>query len=222
MTKGIVFDMDGVLFDTERVCDMVWMEISEEIGFAEGKTALKNCVGLNRKDEVAYFAKNHPEVDFAWFIAQLSCRMQKWLDENGMPIKTGTRELFTWLRENMWKVGLATSTRRVSVMHHLEMTGLTEMFDTIVTGDRVEKGKPDPEIYLTACRELGLDPAVTYAVEDSRNGLRAAHDAGMMAILVPDTVAPTEEMLGIAYRVEESLLGVLEYLQKIEENMAND
>ncbi len=216
MAKGIVFDMDGVLFDTERVCSIVWMEISEEIGFAEGKTALKNCVGLNRKDEAAYFAKNHPEVDFEWFIEQLSCRMQKWLDENGMPVKTGARELLTWLRENMWKVGLATSTRRVSVMRHLEMTGLTEMFDTIVTGDRVEKGKPNPEIYLTACRELGLNPAETYAVEDSRNGVRAAHDAGMMTILVPDTIAPTEEMLRNAFRVESTLLDVLTYLQENE------
>lgn len=214
MTRGIVFDMDGVLFDTERVCNIVWMEISGEIGFSGGETALKNCVGLNRKDEAAYFAENHPEVDFEWFIEQLSRRMKKWLDEKGVPVKTGTRELLTWLRENQWKVGLATSTRRVSVMHHLEMTGLTAMFDTIVTGDRVEKGKPNPEIYLTACRELGLVPAETYAVEDSRNGLRAAHDAGMKAILVPDLVEPTEEMLGIAYRVEESLLGVMEYLKR--------
>ncbi|MBQ8515486.1 MAG: HAD family phosphatase [Ruminococcus sp.] len=216
MEKGIVFDMDGVLFDTERVCNIVWMDISREIGFSEGEAALKSCVGLNRRDEAAYFAAHHPEVDFEWFIDQLSCRMQRWLDENGMPIKTGTRALLTWLRENMWKVGLATSTRRVSVMHHLERTELTAMFDTIVTGDRVEKGKPNPEIYLTACRELGLDPAETYAVEDSRNGLRAAHDAGMKAILVPDLIEPTEEMLGLAYRVEESLLDVMAYLKKAE------
>ena len=139
--------------------------------------------------------------------------MLKWLDENGMPVKTGTRELLTWLRENLWKVGLATSTRKVSVMHHLEMTGLTEMFDEIVTGDMVEKGKPDPEIYLTACEKLGTRPEETYAVEDSRNGLVSAHSAGMMAILVPDTTVPTEEMLSIAYRKEESLLDVMEYFK---------
>ncbi len=213
MGKAIVFDMDGVLFDTERVCDMVWMEISDEIGFEKGADALKNCVGLNRKSEAEYFAANHPEVDFEWFVMQLSARMQKWLDENGMPVKTGTRELLTWLRENLWKVGLATSTRKVSVMHHLEMTGLTEMFDEIVTGDMVEKGKPDPEIYLTACEKLGTRPEETYAVEDSRNGLVSAHNAGMMAILVPDTTVPTEEMLRIAYRKEESLLDVMEYFK---------
>ena len=213
MGKAIVFDMDGVLFDTERVCDMVWMEISREIGFEKGADALKNCVGLNRKSEAEYFAANHPEVDFEWFVTQLSARMQKWLDENGMPVKMGTRELLTWLRENLWKVGLATSTRKVSVMRHLEMTGLTEMFDEIVTGDMVEKGKPDPEIYLTACEKLGTHPEETYAVEDSRNGLVSAHNAGMMAILVPDTTVPTEEMLSIAYRKENTLLDVMEYLK---------
>ncbi len=220
MGRAIVFDMDGVLFDTERVCDMVWMEISHEIGFEKGADALKNCVGLNRKSEAEYFAANHPEVDFEWFAAQLSQRMKKWLDENGMPVKTGTRELLTWLRKKMWKVGLATSTRKVSVMHHLEMTGLTEMFDEIVTGDMVEKGKPDPEIYLTACRRLGTQPEETYAVEDSRNGLVSAHRAGMMAILVPDTTVPTEEMLSIAYRQEETLLDVMLYFeQNVEGNI---
>lgn len=120
----------------------------------------------------------------------------------------------------MWKVGLATSTRKVSVMHHLEMTGLTEMFDEIVTGDMVEKGKPDPEIYLTACRRLGTQPEETYAVEDSRNGLVSAHRAGMMAILVPDTTVPTEEMLSIAYRQEETLLDVMLYFeQNVEGNI---
>lgn len=215
MTKAIVFDMDGVIFDTERVCDMVWMEISREIGFENGEIALKACVGMNRKSEAEYFAANHPEVDFEWFAAELSSRMLSWLDTNGMPIKTGAREFLTWLRENLWKTALATSTRRSSVMHHLEAAGLSDMFDVIVTGDMVKSGKPHPEIYLTACEKLGVDPSETYAVEDSRNGLRSAHDAGMMAILVPDTTVPTEEMLEIAYRIENTLLDVRDHISSL-------
>ncbi len=212
MTKAIVFDMDGVIFDTERVCDMVWMELSREIGFEKGEIALKNCVGMNRQSEREYFASNHPEVDFEWFASELSARMLRFLDENGMPVKKGARELLTWLRTDMWKVGLATSTRRSSVMHHLESAQLTDMFDEIVTGDTVAHGKPHPEIYLTACARLGVEPNETYAVEDSRNGLISAHDAGLMAILVPDTTVPTEEMLAAAFRVEEDLLMVRDFL----------
>ncbi len=213
MTKAIVFDMDGVIFDTERICDMVWMELSREIGFKNGEIALKNCVGMNRQGEREYFAANHPDVDFEWFAAELSARMLRYLDENGMPVKKGARELLTWLHTNMWKVGLATSTRRTSVMHHLESAQLTDMFDEIVTGDTVTYGKPHPEIYLTACKRLGVRPHETYAVEDSRNGLRSACDAGMMAILVPDTTVPTEEMLSAAYRIEDDLLMVRDFLE---------
>ena len=214
MSKAIVFDMDGVLFDTERVCRIVWMNIAEEIGFKEAETALKNCTGLNRKSEAEYFAKNHPEVDFEAFISRLSREFTEWIHKNGMPVKTGTRELLTWLRENMWKTALATSSRMESALHHLDMTGLRDMFDEIITGDIVEKGKPDPEIYLTACEKLGSDPGETYAVEDSRNGLWSAYNAGMKAILVPDLIEPTEDMLRIAYRKEDTLLGVLDFLKR--------
>ncbi len=216
MTQAIVFDMDGVIFDTERVCEIIWMEISREIDFHEGAYALKNCMGMNRKSEAEYFALHHPQVDFAWFAKQLSSRMLRWLDENGTPVKTGARELLTWLRENQWKVALATSTRRSSAIHHLDATGLTSFFDVIVTGDTVTCGKPHPEIYLTACEKLGVNPAETFAVEDSRNGLKSAADAHMMPIFVPDKMQPTDEMYHLAYRTEKNLLDVRNFLQSMD------
>lgn len=216
MAKAIVFDMDGVLFDTERIFEMVSLDISREIGFENGEIAIKNCIGLNRESQRRYFEENHPEVDFEWFINRLSRDFTAWTDRNGIPLKAGTREILTWLRENMWKTAMATSSRMEAALHHLNMTGLREMFDEIITGDAVERGKPDPEIYLTACKRLGADPAETYAIEDSRNGLYSAHNAGMMAILVPDIIEPTEDMLEIAYRKEETLLDVMEFLKRAE------
>ncbi len=212
MAKAIVFDMDGVLFDTEMICGKVWRVIFEDMKLENTENALKDCTGLNRKSEEEYFKMHYPQVDFECFINRLSKGFNQWVEENGMPIKTGTRELLTWLRGNMWKTALATSTRRESALHHLKMTGLIDMFDAIVTGDVVEKGKPDPEIYLTACEKLGVKPEDTYAVEDSRNGLYSAYNAGMKAILVPDTIEPTEDMLEIAYRKEDTLLDVMEFL----------
>lgn len=216
MVKAIVFDMDGVLFDTEMICGKVWREIFKDMGLENAENALKDCTGLNRKSEEEYFKVHYPHVAFECFINRLSEGFNAWVEENGMPIKTGARELLTWLRGNMWKTALATSTRRESAVHHLKMTGLIDMFDEIVSGDMVEKGKPDPEIYLTACKKLGVMPEDTYAVEDSRNGLHSAYNAGMKAILVPDTIEPTNDMLNIAYRKEKTLLGVMEFL-KMEE-----
>lgn len=213
MAKAIVFDMDGVLFDTEMVCNIVWTDIFKEIGIENPEITIKNCTGLNRKSEEEYFAKHHPDIDFEWFINRSSEKFGKWLDENGIPMKTGTRELLTWLKGNMWKTALATSSRRETALHHLNATGLTEMFDKIITGDVVTKGKPDPEIYLKACDMLGVLPSETYAVEDSRNGLWSAYNAGMKAILVPDLIEPTEDMLNIAYKKEDNLLDVIEFLK---------
>lgn len=217
MGKAIVFDMDGVLFDTERICGIVWMEICKEIGFKDGEIALKNCTGLNRESERRYFEEHHPDIDFEWFINRLTKDFTAYTDRNGIPLKTGTRELLTWLKGNMWKTAMATSSRMEAALHHLEMTGLREMFDEIITGDMVKKGKPDPEIYLTACEKLCVKPEETYAVEDSRNGLHSANNAGMRAILVPDLIEPTEDMLEIAYRREETLLDVLEFLKRAEQ-----
>lgn len=216
MAKAIVFDMDGVLFDTEMICGKVWRELFKDMGLENAENALKDCTGLNRKSEEEYFKIHYPQVDFECFINRLSKGFNKWVDENGMPVKTGTRELLTWLRENMWKTALATSSRRESAVHHLEMTELMNMFDEIISGDMVENGKPHPEIYLTACEKLGVHPEDTYAVEDSRNGLHSAHNAGMKAILVPDTIEPTEDMLKIAYSKEETLLGVMKLLKNEE------
>ncbi len=216
MEKAIVFDMDGVLFDTERVCNIIWMELFRELHLENAETAMKACVGMNRKGEAAYFAEHYPEVDFDRFADRLSGGILRWLDENGTPVMKGAREILTWLRENMWKTALASSSRLSSIEHHLKDTGLYEMFDVIVAGDMVTNGKPHPEIYLTACQRLNADPATTYAVEDSRNGLISAYDAGMMTILVPDTIEPTPEMLEIAYRTEKDLLCVRDYLASLE------
>lgn len=216
MAKAIVFDMDGVLFDTERICGIVWMKICDEIGMKNGEIALKNCTGLNRQSERRYFEMNHPDIDFDWFINRLTKDFSAYTDEHGIPLKTGTRELLTWLRENMWKTAMATSSRMKAAMHHLNATGLTDMFDEIISGDMVVNGKPHPEIYLTACEKLGVKPSETYAVEDSRNGLFSAYNAGMRAILVPDLIEPDDEMLDVAYRKENNLLDVLEFLKKYE------
>ena len=126
-------------------------------------------------------------------------------------MKPGVRELLDWLKENGWTVGLASSTRRSSVLNHLEQAGIRDYFSTVITGDMVEHSKPQPDIYLMACRELGADPTEAYAIEDSPNGIRSAHAAGMFPLMVPDMIAPDEEMRRLSSCIFKDLFEVLEY-----------
>ena len=136
------------------------------------------------------------------------------MKENGLPIKPGVPEILRWLKDAGYTVGLASSTRSSSVFGHLEQSGFRDYFQTVVTGDMVEHSKPRPDIYLLACRELGVEPEQAYAIEDSPNGIRSAHAAGMRPIMVPDMIAPDEEMRKLSFLIRKDLFEVLEYLQR--------
>lgn len=111
-------------------------------------------------------------------------------------------------------MGLASSTRSTSVFGHLERSGFGKYFKAVITGDMVEHSKPRPDIYLLACRELGVDPEEAYAIEDSPNGIRAAHAAGMRPVMVPDMIAPDDEMRELSFLIRTDLFEVLDYLRK--------
>ena len=125
--------------------------------------------------------------------------------------------LLDWLKENGYQIGLASSTRGESVFSHLKQAGIGGFFETVVTGDMVEHSKPRPDIYLRACRELGAAPGETYAIEDSPNGIRSAHAAGMRPIMVPDMIPADEEMRALSFLIRKNLMEVLEYLRQEKE-----
>ena len=129
--------------------------------------------------------------------------------------KPGVEELLGYLREHEFKVGLASSTREALVRKELSEGGLIEYFDQIIGGDKVKRSKPEPDIFLEACSRLGSEPEKCYVIEDSYNGIRAAHAAGMHPIMVPDLMEATEEMRGLAEVVLESLKDVRKYFDKI-------
>ena len=121
-------------------------------------------------------------------------------------------ELLEYLKEQHFKIAIATSSSLKNTMNHLNEVGILSYFDVIVTGDLVKKAKPDPEIYLTASQKLVIEPQECYALEDSYHGLKAAYYAGMKAILIPDIKSPSEETLKIAYKKLDNLLEVIELL----------
>lgn len=213
--KAVVFDMDGVLFDTEVLCMKSWVAVAKEKGLPGMEEVFPKCIGCNANGSKKYVMEAYGEdFDYEGFRKQASEWFWNYIETNGLPVKPGAEEILTWLKENGWVIGLASSTRQSTVLNHLEQAGFRGFFSAVVTGDMVEHGKPDPDIYLLTCRKLSAEPWSTYAIEDSPNGIRAAHSAEMMPLMVPDMLAPDEEMRTLSVEIFGDLYGVMEYFRQ--------
>ena len=173
------------------------------------------CIGLNGTDTKSLILGHYGE-DFPYeeYRAKTSEGFWQEIKENGLPIKTGVREILAFLKENGWNIGLASSSRYESVMNHLKRAEIADYFSVVVTGDMVEHSKPQPDIYLLACEKLGVRPEAAYAIEDSPNGIRAAHAAGMKPLMVPDMIEPDQEMQRLSFWIGKDLLEVKNFLAK--------
>lgn len=213
--RTVIFDMDGVLFDTEKLCQDSWIAVAEERGLPGMEEIFPRCIGLNANDSRQVVLGAYGQ-DFGYddFRKRASEWFWEYIENNGLPMKPGVNELLRWLKENGWTVGLASSTRGESVRKCLERAGIRDYFEEVVTGDMVEHSKPLPDIYLLACSRLGAEPAESYAIEDSPNGIRSAHAAGMHPLMVPDMITPDEEMRRLSEKIFDSLGGVLEFFQE--------
>lgn len=211
---AVIFDADGTLFDTETLMYEVWVEIGRDMGLSITIPEYLHYVGLNRKAVLDVMRERiGPDFDGADFMVRCVARLSERIEEEGVPLKPGVREILELLHQKGIPTGLATSTHRVRTNRRLELCGLREYFSAVVTGDEVSKGKPDPEIYRAVCGELSVSPEACLAVEDSRNGILSAHHAGLKVAMIPDMVPPTAELEEIAFLKLNSLLEVRDYLQ---------
>jgi len=208
-----VFDMDGVLFDTERLCERSWLAAAKRRGLSGMEEIFPQCIGLNANDSRRIVLGAYGEdFDYPGFREEASAWFWNYIEENGLPVMEGALELLECLRERQWRLGLASSTKRSTVLSHLEQAGIRDCFQVVITGDMVEHSKPLPDIYLMACRELGVRPEEAYAIEDSPNGIRSAYRAGMIPLMVPDMIEPDEELRRLSRGVFKNLAQVQAYL----------
>lgn len=214
--QAIVFDMDGVIFDTERLVIEFWKEVAKKHNIPNVEHTCIQCLGTNRVRTREIFLENYgADFPFDPYRAEVTELFNTHYKGVPLPTKPGVRELLSYLQEQDIKVGLASSTAQHLVRDEIGTAGLLPYFQTLVCGDMVEHSKPAPDIFLKACEILNADPTKSIAIEDSFNGIRSAHCAGMTPIMVPDQVQPTDEIRALAFHVMPSLLDVLNWLKTL-------
>ena len=197
---GAIFDMDGVLFDTERVFQQTWREIAAERGvtLADGFTeAISGTNGIVMRQVIQRF---YGVPDGAEILKTCASRVFDKLTR-AVPVKAGAREILEYFRAEGVRIAVASGSARAQILSNLTVSGLKPYFDAIVSGDEVSVGKPDPEIFLRAAAAIQCPPEQCYVFEDSRSGVRAGHAAGCATIMVPDLVAPSPDIVPLCHRV---------------------
>ena len=211
---AVVFDMDGVIFDSERAVMQCWKELAEKYQIPDIEQAVLSCTGTTMKRTREIMLETYG-ADFPYdtYAKESSVIYHSRYDGGRLPMKPGVVELLTFLKEEGKKIALASSTRRPTVVNQLKNAGILDFFDQVICGDMVERSKPAPDIFLKACEELGVKPECAYAIEDSYNGIRAAYAGKLHPIMVPDLLPETAEMRKKAEVVLPSLLEVISYLK---------
>lgn len=210
---AVLFDMDGVIFDSESVSVLCWRKAADELGLEGIDEVYRRCVGANVASIKAIVGEAYgTRVDPSAFLALTNRFYDAWCAANGLPVKPGAPEILRALKAAGVPIAIASSTDSAYVTRELDEAGLLPFFDAVICGDMVTKSKPDPEIFLKAAEALGVKPADAVVIEDSYNGIRAAASGGMHPVMVPDTLPPTDEMRSLAEIILPSLFEVRDWL----------
>ena len=212
--KAIVFDMDGVLFDTERLCMNTWHEMARERNLEHMDQVAENSIGRNRVAiEKIYHDVYGEDFPVAQFLDESRRRMWDSIEQNGLKLMKGVMELLIYLRQSDYRIAIASSSGDQVIERYLEIAGMRQYFDRIVGGNQIQNSKPSPDIYLKACEVLGANPPDTIAVEDSPNGIRSAYRDGMIPVIIADLIQPDEEIRQMYYKKYASLTEFREALE---------
>ena len=204
--KGVLFDMDGVILDTEKLYTRFWKEACAHFGYemshemALGMRSLSSVLGERKLKE--YFGD---AVDYLQVRNKRIELMTAFINENGVELKAGVHEILAFLKENGIKKAIATSSPLERTQDYLSKVGVVDDFDKLISARMVEHGKPAPDVYLYAASQLGLRPEECLVIEDSPTGLLAGNRAGCIPVMVPDQDQPSPETKKLAYAGVDSL-----------------
>lgn len=210
---AVVFDMDGVIFDSEQAVMQCWLELADKYGIKDIEKPYLACIGTNAAKSRQIMQEAYGDAfPYDEYAKEVSRIYHDKYDGGRLPMKNGVFEILYFLKNKGKKIALASSTRKQTVVNQLRDANIIEYFDEIISGDMVAKSKPEPDIFLLACERLGVDPRMAYAVEDSYNGIRAAYSGGLRGIMIPDLLPADKEMQEKSEAIIESLRDLVEYL----------
>lgn len=216
MLKGVIFDMDGLMIDTECIYQRFWVQAANEFGFPMTKEHVLGIRSLAAKYAIPHLKGIFGE-DFDYYAvkARRIELMNEYLSQHGIVKKPGLNELLEHLKNNGLKIAVATATDHSRTEKYLKSIGVFDYFDKIVCGDMIKNGKPEPDIYLEAAKQLGLPPQDCIALEDSPNGIMSAYRAGCMPIMVPDLSQPDRDTQRLLFAKCDSLSDVIAVIDNI-------
>jgi beta-phosphoglucomutase family hydrolase len=211
----VIFDMDGLILDTERLSFEAWRKILKKYGRVMTRETYTTLMGITYENVVNRLIEIYgQELPIAEIYAEKNMEVLKFMHDNGVPVKPGIYELLDFLVERNYKLALATSTSREKAVNLLERVGIKDKFGVMVFGDEVVNSKPDPEIFLKAAEKLGVNPEKCIVLEDSSAGIEAAYRAGMKGINIPDLKMPDEKIRKYSHKIFSRLLDVRDYLKE--------
>lgn len=222
MVSGIIFDMDGVLIDSERQSNEGWLWAAGQLGVNMPMWLIDSFKGAPAELCCKFFDDYYKGVIDYWEAKELRTQhVYKIRETEGIPVKKGVKDIFEYIRNNGLKCAVATSTRRESAEKTLHEIGVWDYLDAVVYGDEVERGKPEPDIFLRAAKAIGVNPSEAVVVEDSINGIKAGYAAGMRVVHIPDTIAIDDDIRKLTYMVCDDLNGLIDVVESINKPVIN-
>jgi HAD superfamily hydrolase (TIGR01509 family) len=212
--SAVIFDMDGLMLDTETLARDAWRQALAEVGYALSDELYLQLLGRTIEDTQAILRQAlGADLPIESLARRKGMLVRQHIDQHGLRLKTGLAELLDWLKTHAIAHAVASSAKRPDVLFKLSHAGFGSWFDTVVTGDQVSAGKPAPDIFLAAARQLQVPAAECAVLEDSDAGIRAAHAAGMLPLMVPDLKPPSQESLALAHQIFPSLHEAKNFLE---------